>query len=323
MKRVNAIRQGENPAKKAGVRQAMFLAGLVLASAGAQASVTITAGSGSLVNFGNAGSISILNPGINIVPSTITSYTPSASSSVNGSMSYYAGMSSGSFSESDSSPDGSMVALDLNRKGYGYQAEASSQTGQAEARAETKWITGSGYGSSSASATSSWSDWFVISGGTGLGTASFASMLDGKLASGKYGSAGYSLDVGYTTGASCYYWYTACGEADQSQTLFSQSSSLSGKGKSMLSQEIEGEFTFEYDKAFQLTATLNAYASNGGMADFTLVSLGNSLLLPTGSSLLSAAGVYAQAVPEAETDARMLAGLGLVGVAAARRRNGR
>ena len=299
----------------------MFLAGLVLASAGAQASVTITAGSGSLVNFGNAGSISILNPGINIVPSTITSYTPSASSSVNGSMSYYDGMSSGYFSESDSSPDGSMVALDLNRKGYGYQAEASSQTGQAEARAETKWITGSGYGSSSASATSSWSDWFVISGGTGLGTASFASMLDGKLASGKYGSAGYSLDVGYTTGASCYYWYTACGEADQSQTLFSQSSSLSGKGKSMLSQEIEGEFTFEYDKAFQLTATLNAYASNGGMADFTLVSLGNSLLLPTGSSLLSASGVYAQAVPEAETYAMMLAGLVLVGVAAARRRN--
>jgi len=239
---------------------------------------------------------------------------------VSGGMSYYVGTSSGYFSEGDSSPDGSMVALDLNRKGYGYQAEASSRTGQAEARAETKWITGSGYGNSSASATSSWSDWFVISGGTGLGTASFASVLDGKLASGKNGSAGYSLDIGYTTGAYCYYGYYACGEADQNQTLFSQTSSLSGKGKSVLSQDIEGEFSFEYGKAFQLTATLNAYAANGGMADFTLASLGNSLALPAGSSLLNASGLYAQAVPEAETYAMMLAGLGLVGFAVARRR---
>jgi hypothetical protein len=342
MKRVNAIRQGGNRAKEAGVRQAMLLAGLVMASAGAQASVTITSGSGGLVNFRDAGSISIRNrvgrefqkplvflesrrPYDAIQPAPVQPpaaalNAPSASSSVNGSMSYYAGTSSGYFNESDSSPDGSMVALDMNRKGYGYQAEAASQTGQAEARAETKWITGSGYGNSTASATSSWGDWFVISGGTGLGTASFTSVLDGKLASGKNGSAGYSLDIGYTTGAYCYYWYTACGEADQSQTLFSQSSSLLGKGKSVLSQDIEGEFTFEYDKAFRLTATLNAYASNGGTADFTLVSLGNSLSLPAGSSLLSASGLYAQAVPEAETYAMMLAGMGLVGFAAARRR---
>lgn len=334
MKRVNAIRQGGSRAKEAGVRQAMLLAGLVLASAGAQASVTITAGNSNLINFRDAGSISIRKPLVfleprrpydaiqpaPVQPPAAALNAPSASSSVSGSMSYYAGTSSGYFNESDSSPDGSMVALDMNRKGYGYQAEAASQTGKAEARAETKWITGSGYGNSSASATSSWSDWFVISGGTGLGTASFASVLDGKLASGKNGSAGYSLDIGYTTGAYCYYGYYACGEADQSQTLFSQSSSLSGKGKSVLSQDIEGEFTFEYDKAFQLTATLTAYTSNGGMADFTLVSMGNSLSLPAGSSLLSASGLYAQAVPEAETYAMMLAGLGLVGFAAARRR---
>lgn len=333
MKRVNAIRHGGDRAKEVGVRQALLLAGLVLASAGAQASVTISTGNGNVnlgeagsisirspsVVVGNAGSIPILNPGINIVPSTITSYIPSASSSVSGSMSYYVGTGSGYFSESDSSPDGSMVTLDLNRKGYGYQAAASSQTGQAEVRAETKWITGSGYGNSSASATSSWSDWFVVSGGTGLGTASFASVLDGKLASAKNGSAGYSLDIGYTTGAYCYGYY-ACGEADQSQTLFSQTSSLSGKGKSVLSQDIEGEFSFEYDKAFQLTATLSAYAANGGMADFTLASLGSSLALPAGSSLLNASGSYAQAVPEAETYAMMLAGLGLVGFAVARRR---
>ncbi|MBT9568229.1 MAG: PEP-CTERM sorting domain-containing protein [Thiobacillus sp.] len=139
------------------------------------------------------------------------------------------------------------------------------------------------------------------------------------MASNKNGSAGYSLNIGYSTGSYCN-WYANCGAADQSQTLFSQTSRLSGKGKSTLSQDIEGEFTFAYDKAFQLTATLNVNAANGGMADFTLASLDDSLVLPAGANLLSASGQYVQAVPEAETYAMMLAGLGLVGGAVARRR---
>lgn len=337
MKRVKAIRHGVNRAKVVGVRQSLLLAGLVLASVGAQASVMITSGNGDTNLIGhagsisirapyvvvnkNAGSITIQNPSFIIEPPpAISLNAPSVSSSVSGSMNYHVGTSSGYFNESDSSQDGSMVELDLNRKGYGYHAEASSQTGQAKARTETKWVAGSGYGSSSASATSSWSDWFVVSGGTGLGTASFASVLDGKLGSGKNGAASYSLNIGYATGAYCYYGYNTCGEADQNQTLLSQTSSLSGKGKSVLSQDIEGEFTFEYDKAFQLTATLNVNAANGGMADFTLTSLGNSLVLPEGSNLLNSSGLYVQAVPEAETYAMMLAGLGLVGFSAARRR---
>ena len=88
----------------------------------------------------------------------------------------------------------------------------------------------------------------------------------------------------------------------------------------MLSQEIEGEFIFAYDKPFQLTASLNSHATNGGLADFTLTSLSSSLVLPAGANLLSSSGLYVQAVPEAETYAMMLAGLGLVGFAAARRR---
>ncbi|KVW94644.1 hypothetical protein ABW22_11360 [Thiobacillus denitrificans] len=240
-------------------------------------------------------------------------------------MNYSAGASSGYFSEYDSSPDGSIVELELNRKGYGYHAEASAEVAQLKAHAETKWVPGSNgygynYGSSSANATSTWSDWFVISGGTGLGSASFASVLDGMMVSAKNGSAGYSLNIGYSTGTYCYSWYNACSEADQSQTLFSQTSSLSGNGKSTLSQDIEGEFAFAYGTPFQLTATLDVSASNGGMADFSLASLDNSLVLPEGASLLSSSGLYVQAVPEAETYAMMLAGLGLVGFAAARRR---
>jgi len=333
MKRVKAVKQ-------VGVRQALLMAGLAMASAGVQAG-TITTGSGIADRIVDAGAISITSPGnllivenpypviqpVLIQPSAIALNSASASSSVSGSMSYSVGASSGYFNEYDSSVDGSMVELELNRKGYGYHAEASAEVAQLKARAETKWVqgsNGSGYyynnGSSSANATSTWSDWFVISGGTGLGTASFASLLDGVMASGKNGSAGYSLNIGYSTGTYCYYWYNSCGEADQSQTLFSQTSSLSGKGKSTLSQDIEGEFTFAYDQAFQLTATLNVSAANGGMADFTLASLDNSLVLPEGASLLSSSGLYVQAVPEAETYAMMLAGLGLVGAATARRR---
>jgi hypothetical protein len=85
------------------------------------------------------------------------------------------------------------------------------------------------------------------------------------------------------------------------------------------SQVIEGEFTFAYNKPFQLTATLNVGAGNGGMADFSLTSLTSSLALPTGVQLVSASGYFAQAVPEPETWTMLLAGLGLVGYAARRR----
>jgi hypothetical protein len=320
MKRVKA-------AKPAGVRQSMLMAGLIMASAGAQASVEYTTyelrltqpAYPSPVHFGET-NVYEFHPA-----PTVSLNTPAASSSVSGSMNYSVGASSGYFSEYDSSPDGSVVELELSRKGYGYRAEASAEVAQLKARAETKWVPSSNdygynYGSSSASATSTWSDWFVISGGTGLGTASFASLLDGVMVSAKNGSASYSLNIGYSTATICY-WYNTCSEADQSQALFSQTSSLSGKGKSTLSQDIEGEFTFAYDKAFQLTATLNVSAANGGMADFSLASLDSSLVLPEGANLLSASGLYVQAVPEAETYAMMLAGLGLVGWTARRRRS--
>ena len=329
-------------ARRAGIPQSLLLAALAMASASASAqAVTITAGNrvadrimgaglvsvrdfGGRLELARGGRLELREPYAVIRPSVILN-SASASSNASGGMNYSLGTSNGAFSEYDSSPDGSAVELAMNRNGYGYHAQASAETGLATARAETKWVPGStgygyNYGSSSARATATWSDWFVISGGSGLGTASFVSMLDGAMASSKNGSAGYSLNVGYSPGSDCSGWYNTCGEAGQGQVLFSQTSSLSGKGKTTLSQEIEGEFTFAYGQAFQLTATLNVNAANGGLADLTLVSLDDSLVLPEGANLLSASGQYVQAVPEAETYAMMLAGLGLVGFAVARRR---
>ena len=311
-----------NVIKKTGICSSLILAGLVFANASAQASVTFTQYDNV---WSDVGSNVIL---VNLPPVFTPDFTwnsPSVSSSVSGSLYYSVGSSYGNFSESDSSSDGSMLAIDLNRKGYAYRAEAASSTGVLKAVAETRSPSNSSngynynYGNSTANANASWSDWFVISGGAGLGTANFESVLSGTLNVAKNGSASYSLDITYSTGAYCYYWYTSCGEADQTQTLFNQFASFSGKAKSSLSQDIEGEFTFEYDKPFQLMATLNTNAANGGMADLSLASLGSSLFLPAGSQMLSASGLYVQAVPEAETWAMMLAGLGLVGFAARRR----
>jgi hypothetical protein len=314
-----------------------LLAALAMASAGAQASVTVTNDAG----YTTYESVFTLyqNPVVQLMPDIQVIHgvftppatslgNPSASSQVSGYMNYSVGSSYGNFSESDQSADGSTVALALSRKGFGYQAEAASTGTQLKAHAETQWAqttdsngNSSGYGSSSASATSSWSDWFVISGGTGLGTASFMAQLDGKLQSTANGSASFGLNVGYSTNTYCYYWYNTCSAADQSQTLVSQNTSLSGKSKTTLSQGIEGEFTFAYDTPFQLTATLNVGASNGGLADVSFDTLSHSLVLPQGVTLQSASGLYVQAVPEAETYAMMLAGLGLVGFAAARRKS--
>ena len=123
-------------AKQAGVRQSLLMAGLALASVGAQASVTITSGNGIFVDLRAPGSISLQSPGAGIGPlltydinqpapiesSRGSLNAASASSSVSGSLYYSLGTSYGNFSENDSSPDGSMVELDLNRKGYGYRA---------------------------------------------------------------------------------------------------------------------------------------------------------------------------------------------------------
>ncbi len=351
MKRVKAIQSFP-------LRSSLLLAALAMASVSAQASVTLTNSNygfvdrigGSAISIRDTGSIALVSGGsitiqqpsfpitftpiappvtfIPITPPAVSLGNPSASSQVSGSMNYSVGSSYGNFSESDYSADGSTVALQLNRKGFGYQAEAASTGTRLKAHAETQWTQNTdsngyttGYGNSSANATSNWSDWFVISGGTGLGTASFMAQLNGTLQSTANGSASFSLTVGYSTNTYCYYWYNTCTAADQNQTLVSQNTSLSGKSKTTLSQGIEGEFTFAYNTPFQLTATLNVGTSNGGLADVSFDALNHSLMLPQGVSLRSASGLYVQAVPEAETYAMMLAGLGLVGFAAARRKS--
>lgn len=314
MKRVKVV--------ELGVHQILLLAGLVIISVDSQASAEFTTHETRFTQQMYQSPVSrgdlLINRFSPAATNSLNSTT--ASSSVNGQLNYSNGTGSGSFSESDSNPAGAKVEVELQRKGYGYLAEASAKTGFARSFVETNWVpaNGSTSGNSSAQATSNWSDWFVISGGTGVGTASFTSLLDGVLASSKNGSASLSVNIGYTPKTSCF---TLCGEADMNQTLLNQISNLSGKSKSTMEQALEGQFTFAYNKPFALTVMLGVQATNGGMADFTLGSLGNSLLLPQGAGLYSASGLdYVQAVPEAETYAMMLAGLGLVGWAARRRR---
>lgn len=274
----------------------------------------ITANAFHALPAGNS-TIQVLQP----AQATAFSLTPGyASAGVSGSLYYYSGTGYGNFSENDSS-DGTPLAVALSRKGFGYDASASAASGTAQARAVTQSAAGVN-GNSSASANASWTDWFVITGGTGTAMASFSSSLDGTLSLGRGGSAILGASMIYSPGGASCWWYYTCSEADWDQTLFSQNTSLNGRGTSTWSQSLIGEFVFEYDKPFRLTATLNVNTANGGMADFRLSSLGASLVLPQGAMLTSAPGLFAQPVPEADTWAMMLAGLGLVGWQAMRRR---
>jgi len=263
--------------------------------------------------------LSVLTPTI-LTPAISGIASNTASSSVTGSLNFSTGTSSGHFFESDSS-DGSAISVHLDRRGFSYDAAASAASGQAHARVATEIAPRtSGHGGSSANATSSWTDWFLISGGTGTATGRFATTLEGLLNSGRTGSVNLWASLVYSTGVNCSWWWHNCSEADWDQTFLNQTFSFSGRSNSTMSQMLGGEFVFEYDKPFKLTATLSLGASNGGSAEFNLSSTGSSLILPSGAMLAIGPAQYVQPVPEAETWAMMLAGLGLVGWMTVRRR---
>lgn len=298
--------------------KALVIALTMLAASQAQASVTVT----------YQPVVPILPPivegGLEIIavqPSTPISPENSLgqvalSASVGGSFSYTVnnGTKSGFFSENETSADGALLSLALDRYGYGYNARAYTENGGTHAYASTEYTNNaSGYGSSSANATSTYSDWFVISGGTGMAYASLDAFLDGTLNGGTTGTANVMFSVNYTPQSSCYYWWS-CDASQTSQVVISESKSINGRSSRTSFDAFTSEFAFTYDTPFQLTTTLTVSASNGGSADFFDTGLIGGIDLPVGAQLTSASGLFvATNVPEPETYALMLAGLGLVG----------
>jgi hypothetical protein len=245
------------------------------------------------------------------------------SASVGGSFSYTVnnGTKSGYFSENESNTDGTFLSLELDRYGYGYNAQAYTENGRTHAYASTSYTSSaSGYGYSIAKATSTYSDWFVISGGTGMAYASLDAFLDGTLSGGTTGSASVSFNVSFNPQPS-YCWYCSYDESMNYQTVVSESQSISGRRSRTSFDSFTGEFAFTYYTPFQLITTLTVNASDGGTANFINTGEISSFDLPEGAQLTSASGLFvATNVPEPETYALMLAGLGLVGFMAGKRK---
>lgn len=255
------------------------------------------------------------------------------SASASGSYSYQVGTRSGSASETDT---GNPATVALTQK-YGFAANADAASlpgGTLSGKSSTALPTGvvSGYYSNTAAAstTSTYIDYFMITGGTGVVSATMATSLSGVMKTGGTGNAGYSFSVIYAPVSNTYcYWYLSnCTAADYTQTVISDTGSIGNSyyggatnlRKKAISESFESDFTFEYNKAFSLTTTLNTNAANGGSADFSSLQSVFGLYLPTNATLVSASGMsYVPSVPEPETYATLAVGLGIMAFVARRR----
>lgn len=242
-------------------------------------------------------------------------------SAASGNYSYSLGSKSGSLSIGESD-NGAFVSVTGAKNGYGFNANAEAAAGQLKAYAQTEYhpYGQAGYGYSSASATASFTDFVTFLGGTGSGSASFSTLLNGSLTGGADGNAGYSLsvalyDVFPSDWDNTYY-------LGDSQQLAYDYRNISGRQRVTVNDLFESDFDFEYGKTYAIAAYLTVNVASGGIADFSHTASFAMAAAP-GTTVASSAGInygIPAAVPEPESYAMLLAGLGLIGLVARRRR---
>ncbi len=185
--------------------------------------------------------------------------------------------------------------------------------------------TGSTFSSAGAYASSSWVDEFIISGGSGVGTALFGFSLDGTLSATGQSGSGYTFVVEYDPAD-----VTSIGtqpvvsiwDATSGGTI-TVDYTASGSGL------LWGSFDFTYGESFFFNSYLNtsSWAGNYGgagasYADFYSTAELSEIELPQGASLTSTSGTdytgSQSTVPEPST--LLLLGAGIGGFAFIRRR---
>ncbi|MBT0959688.1 PEP-CTERM sorting domain-containing protein [Denitromonas iodatirespirans] len=239
-------------------------------------------------------------------------------STATGSYDFTLGAKSGNLSTSESDATGAPSTVSGSKNGFGFDATAAVNETALSAYASTAYhpAGNAGSGSSSASAVASLTDFITFSGGAGMGSASLTALLTGTLTGNNFGSAGYSLSI-------ALYDVTDLGTSyslSNPLMLAADTRNIAGRQFVTVNDTFESDFDFEYGKTYGLVATFSALADNGGVADFSNTTSFAMAAAPN-VRLESQAGIdYGiAAVPEPQSYAMLLAGIGLMGLIARRR----
>ncbi len=173
-------------------------------------------------------------------------------------------------------------------------------------------------------AESFWADGFLITGGTGQGTAQVQVHLDGTNTAFNHGSGSWSTGtVNYNLRSAD--WNAAINEPTNEIPLIDWSDqSICGTlcfdfTSNTFDLTLTGNFSFEYDKPFLLESYLATIAEGNASTDFYHTARISLIALPQGASLTASGGTYnVSAVPVPA--AAWLFGSGLMGLIGIARR---
>ncbi|MHB8534054.1 MAG: VPLPA-CTERM sorting domain-containing protein [Sulfuricaulis sp.] len=221
--------------------------------------------------------------------------------------------------------DTTLAAVSGSSSGVGYSANAISDYGVNRASSINSYTNAFAPPENDIwahfGADSFWADGFLITGGTGLGTAQVQVHLDGTNTAFNHGSGSLS------TGTVNYSLKSAdvCGEPCNEISLINWSD-LSSCGTLCIdftpdtfNLTLTGTLSFEYDKPFFLESDLSVLADGNASTDFYHTARISLIELPQGASLTANGGTYnVSAVPVPA--AAWLFGSGLMGLVGVARR---